>query len=440
MTSAALFANPFGLVQSLDAKSIEVDDYKALVCIMLSGGNDSFNMLVPTNRSSYAAYKRSRSNLALTRSNLHPLSYQDKKGQTFGLHSAMPKTHELFNQKKLSFIANIGPLIKPTTKQGYFQNGVELPLGLMSHADQLRHWLTSIPNERVNYGVGGRIADLVQKNNDNHKISMNISLAGSNYFQNGFFSNEYAITNQGSVGLNINEKRNELDEVLYRNFNNMLEREYVDGFKQTYMDILRQAQNNHDEFKQATASTQLKTSFSKTQLSEDLKMVAKTIASSKKLGMKRQTFYVLYHGWDHHDELLESHEEMLGVLDDALFEFNEALEVEQLSQNVITFTTSDFGRSLTSNGNGTDHAWGGNSLIMGQSINGGDIFGEYPSLELESSLDIGGGVLIPTLPTDALYSKLLKWYGLNNEAIHKILPNSKNFKSFNHFNLIKEIV
>jgi uncharacterized protein (DUF1501 family) len=308
----------------------------------------------------------------------------------------------------------------------------------MSHADQLRHWLTSVPNERLNYGIGGRIADMVQKYNTNHKIPMNISLSGSNYFQQGIEATEYAITSNGSVGLNINEKQNELDEVLHKNFNNMLTRNYSNNFKQTYMDILRAAQGNHDDFKKATKDTRIRTKFSDTQLSKELKIVAKTMASAKKMGMRRQTFYVLYHGWDHHDELLNTQENMLNVLDNAMYEFYEALDEKGLTNNAITFTASDFGRSLTSNGNGTDHAWGGNSMIMGDTIKGGEIFGDYPTLELGGKLDVGGGVLIPTLSTDLLYEKLLNWYGIAHRDLPSILPNLKNFKGDDyHINFLK---
>jgi uncharacterized protein (DUF1501 family) len=435
MASLAIL-NPFGF-QELNASVIDAkDDYKAIVCIMLSGGNDSFNMLIPSDYKSHEVYKTSRSNLALEKEHLYKLDYE-KRGKNFSLHYSMPKTAKLYNAKKLSFIANIGPLVKPTTKEQYFKNGVELPLGLMSHADQLRHWLTSIPNKRVDFGIGGRVSDMVQKNNKNQKIPMNISLAGSNQFQWGKTTKEYAITNEGSVGLNINEKRNILDEVLYKNFNNLLSREYDNDFKQTYMDILREAQNNHDDFRDATKDVNLKTSFSSSEFSKDLEMVAKTIASSKRLGMKRQTFYVLYHGWDHHDELIENHAKMLKVLDDGLDEFNNALEELGVSKDVCTFTTSDFGRSLTSNGNGTDHAWGGNSIIMGEAINGGEIFGDYPSLKLGTKLDIGGGVLIPTTSTDELYSKMLSWYGLNKRAIKEVLPNLKNFRTSKNLDLFK---
>ncbi|MCT4664272.1 MAG: DUF1501 domain-containing protein [Flavobacteriales bacterium] len=438
LAGAATFLSPYTSLASDLGVLGENEDYKALVCIMLSGGNDSFNMLVPINDKSFKKYKKSRSNLALKENSLHRINFTDQHAQSFGLHPAMSRTKSLFNQQKLSFVANIGTLVKPISKQEYFNNSVHLPLGLMSHADQLRHWLTSVPNERLNYGIGGRIADMVQKYNKNHEIPMNISLSGSNYFQQGLEATEYAITQNGSVGLNINEKRNILDKTLYESFNNMLDRQYSDSFKQTYMDILKDAQGNHDDFKKATKDTKISTPFSDSQLSQELKMVAKTMASAKKLGMKRQTFYVLYHGWDHHDELLNSQEKMLSVLDNALYEFYEALDEKGLSKNAITFTASDFGRSLTSNGNGTDHAWGGNSIIMGDAIKGGQVFGDYPSLHLGSSLDVGGGVLIPTLSTDQLYEKLLEWYDISNANLGKILPNLANFKkSENQLDFLK---
>jgi uncharacterized protein (DUF1501 family) len=430
--TAGAILSPFGL-QELNADTIEAKDYKAIVCIMLSGGNDSYNMLVPTDDKRYSEYQDSRSNLALDKSKLYPLGYKEP----YGLHQAMPKCATLFKSKNLSFVANIGPLVRPTTKADYFGASVELPLGLMSHADQLRHWLTSIPQGRVDYGIAGRIADLVAPNNKNQDISMNISLSGPNYFQSGLVSKEYAITKEGSVGLNINEKRNLLDKSLYKNFNNLLNREYEGDFKQTYLDILKEAQNAHEGYRSATEDVSFSTSFSKSDLSIELKEVAKAIASAKRLGMKRQTFYVMYHGWDHHDELLNSHAKMLGVLDNAMYEFNLALKEIGASDSVLTFTASDFARSLTSNGNGTDHAWGGNSMIMGDMVVGAEIFGEYPSLRLGSELDIGGGVLIPTTSTDELYAQILRWYGIKEKKISQILPNLKNFSHKEPLGFIK---
>lgn len=136
-----------------------------------------------------------------------------------------------------------------------------------------------------------------------------------------------------------------------------------------------------------------------------------------------------YIGWDHHDELLETHASMLAVLSQALGAFQSALEDMGLADRVVTFTGSDFGRTLTSNGNGSDHGWGGNTLVMGGPIVGGRIFGNYPVLGLgdDNPLDVGDGVLIPTTSTDQLYADLSRWFGVQDAALTEILPNLRRF-------------
>ena len=156
-------------------------------------------------------------------------------------------------------------------------------------------------------------------------------------------------------------------------------------------------------------------------------MVARTIKASKKLGLPQQTFFIRYIGWDHHDELLNNHAEMLKVVSQGLGEFQTALSELDIADKVITFAGSDFGRTLTSNGNGTDHGWGGNTLVMGEAIKGGKVFGEYPSLALGNSLDVGDGVLIPTTATDQLYGELATWFGVRPSELPKLFPNIGNF-------------
>ena len=148
-----------------------------------------------------------------------------------------------------------------------------------------------------------------------------------------------------------------------------------------------------------------------------------------RLGQQQQTFFLRYIGWDHHDELLVNHERMLGVLSRALGEFQGAVDELGLADKVVTFTGSDFGRTLTSNGNGTDHGWGGNTLVMGNPVAGGKVLGQYPTLNIGSSnpLDIGDGVLIPTTSTDQLYAELSSWFGVDNPSLDKLFPNLKYF-------------
>jgi uncharacterized protein (DUF1501 family) len=158
-----------------------------------------------------------------------------------------------------------------------------------------------------------------------------------------------------------------------------------------------------------------------------MKMIARTIQVRQQLGLKRQTFFVRFDGWDHHDELLNNHSQMLGILSKAMSEFQSALKELNLEDKVTTFTISDFARTLTSNGNGTDHAWGGNVMVMGKQVKGKEVYGQYPNLILNSEIELGGGVLIPKVSTDEYFAELALWYGVSPSDLPLLFPNIGNF-------------
>ncbi len=405
---------------------------KALVFIMLDGGNDSFNMLVPTSDRHYREYRENRSNLALSKSDLLPLSgYRDSQDRSFGLHPSMGEVQQLFNQQKLAFVTNIAPMIEPVSKAAMQNGSAQIPLGLLSHADQFRHWQTSRPHQRINAGWFGYFADALQPNRPVSQIPMNISLAGSNIMQNGVQSSHYSITDKGSVGLIVNEEKTPLNRELLDSFEDLLSADYKnDPFKQTYLALTREAQAQHEVFHRATTNVRVPGTFSDTPLSQQLRKVAQSIKAADALNMHQQTFFLRYIGWDHHDELLNNHSKMLRVLSQALGEFQQALDSMGLSDQVITFTGSDFGRTLTSNGNGTDHGWGGNTLVMGGDVQGGQLFGKYPSLALDNNpVNAGDGVLIPTTSTDQLYAELAHWFGVPRDQLNGLFPNLKHFNN-----------
>lgn len=184
-------------------------------------------------------------------------------------------------------------------------------------------------------------------------------------------------------------------------------------------------------YRKATADIELPNDYSDSDLSQQLRKVAQSIKASEALAMPQQTFFLRYIGWDHHDELLSNQARMLGVVSKALAEFQTSLDELGLADKVVTFTGSDFGRTLTSNGNGSDHGWGGNTMVMGSSVNGGQVFGDYPSLKLgdNNPLDTGDGVLIPTTPTDQLYAELSLWFGVDKSEIPRLFPNLSNFQT-----------
>jgi len=432
--STTFFSTLFNL-QSMSAASLSNtayfsggEDYRALVCIMLGGGNDGYNMLVPVNNSDYNDYKKTRSNLALAKSSLLPLKpvlYNEKE---LGLHPAMSELKALFDKGKVALISNVGTLVEPTTKSGY-NNGRKLPFGLFSHADQDQQWQTSVPQTKSPTGWGGRLADLVQSANTNQAISMNISLSGKNIFQRGIEASEYSIASSGSgsVGIRGYKGQTTFNQIRTGAVKSLMEKQYQDIFRQTYAGVIQASQNTHELFSAAVGNSTLTTSFSNTELSQSLQMIARTIKVRKELGLKRQTFFVRFDGWDHHDEVLVNQSQMLAVLSKAMSEFQTALEELKVADCVTTFTTSDFARTLTSNGNGTDHAWGSNVIVMGNKVKGKEIYGSYPGLRLNTDIEIGGGVLIPKISTDEYFAELALWYGVSKGDLVNLFPNIGNF-------------
>ena len=156
-------------------------------------------------------------------------------------------------------------------------------------------------------------------------------------------------------------------------------------------------------------------------------MIARVISAQAELGFERQIFFVNFGGWDHHDAVLESQADMLPILSRALSEFQTALAEINKEQEVTTFTISDFARTLTSNGDGTDHAWGGHTIVMGGDVKGGRIYGDYPSLELQNPLDLGNGIMIPTTSADQYFAELALWFGVSRSDAMDLFPYLNNF-------------
>src|SRR5205085_3359278 len=392
-------------------------EYRALVCLFLAGGNDSFNMLAPfsgpssTAPDSYAEYTASRSNLALLKSSnqlieIHPLN---TPGRTFAVHYGMPEVANLFESGAAAFVSNVGTLIEPVQNQTQVaQNLKRLPLGLYSHSDQLEQWQTSVPHARSGIGWSGRMVDLIKDLNSNRIVPMQISLDGSNVWQTGNTVAEYAITPSGATPLNgynagwvqYADEQNAMSAAV----DSQLAQQYTNLLAQTFTTRKKQALDAYQSFAAASAPPLPNSvSFPNNYVGNRLAMVARAIQGRAALGAVRQTFFVQWGGWDHHDDVLGNQAAMLPQISAAIGAFYNALVALGVQDKVTLFTASDFGRTLTSNNRGSDHAWGSNQLVMGGAVNGRRIFGQYPSLALNPAsgpeanpLDTGRGRFIPT--------------------------------------------
>jgi uncharacterized protein (DUF1501 family) len=415
-------------------------DYKALICILLAGGNDSFNMLVPRGESEYAEYAATRTDLALPRESLLPIDAPSQSKQ-LGIHPSMSHVHQLYQQGNLAFMTNVGTLVEPISSEQEFRSGLKkLPLGIYSHSDQIQQWQTAIPQSREAIGWGGRMADLLQETDTNTGISMNISLSGRNVFQSGQNTLEYSISNRGNGVQGVegysrwDGNQGFLTDLRDGAYKNMVDRMYANVFEQTVGSLTSQTLESIESFETAIQQVApFTTTFGEHYLSQNMRMVARTIAANSLLGNRRQTFFMTFGGWDHHNEVLNNQEYMLGVVSRAIGDLYTALGEIGLEEKVTTFTISDFARTLTSNGNGSDHAWGGNAIVAGGAVNGGDVYGDYPDLYVKDNplMVSRRGNLIPTTAADEFFAELILWFGVSPNDLSIILPNINNFYSPN---------
>ncbi len=345
-----------------------------------------------------------RTNIALSQSSLLPIHPLNPDGKEYGLHPNLPNIQQLFETEKLAFIANCGVLVQPTTMSD-FNQAVQLPFGLFSHSDQASHWQTSLPQDRRAVGWGGRLADILHTNNTNQNISMSISLNGTNLFQRGNtiqpFSANY--NDNGSTLVNGSSSTSFYNVLKRQTLDDILEQDYQNTLEKAYANVIAGSKTNSIEFDAAVANgTPITVPFEDDGFSKRLKMTARIIAAHSNLGVTNQTFFIQMSGYDNHDSNLDDHAALMAQLDSALYSFYQALEEIGMQNDVTTFTISDFGRKLVSNGDGTDHAWGGHVLAMGGAVKGKKIYGSYPDLYLGAPLDTGGGRFIPTTSTDEL--------------------------------------
>ena len=442
-------------------------DYKAIVCILLAGGNDSFNMLIPYTQAKHNEYVAARSGLhtnpnpglAIPRSALGATVLKGThNGHQYAIHPSMTKIQQLYDADKVAFLANTGTLTHPNTTKSEYENNIGMPIGLFSHADQIQQWQTGIPHERGAKGWAGKIADLIGDCNPNKNISLNISLSGSNILQTGNTSVEYAIDPfYGAVGLSGYDPTSSslTTQVRTQAIDSLLGQTYSDIFEKTFMNVLGDARDGFLEFSAAfdNSINIPEDAFPSSQLGSALRTIIKTIDIKDVLGFTRQIFFITVGGWDHHDDVISNQEGMLGMVSDALGRFQDALGtsfnyIDENGQNqshaginqedkVLTMMISEFGRTLTSNGNGSDHAWGGNTLVMGGAnlINGGNIYGTYPNLSSSNPIELGLGRFIPTLSTDEYFTEVAKWFGVPNNDLSTLFPNLSNFYDPNSISL-----
>ena len=420
-------AAAFGQAGLVSANAQTFNDYKALVCIFLFGGNDSNNLLIPSDTPTYTLYKNVRQNLAIAQGALVPL-----QGSSFGLHPSFAPLAPLYTGpggavNRLALVANVGTLVQPLSRGTYLAPPPQtrVPLNLFSHSDQTSEWQNAMPQGGATSGWEGRLADKIFANGT-PAFPPAIGVGGSALQIVG----QTTGSQPAAITLNGFSLLAPSTDPGTSALQNMLNLSSGVGLVQAAQKSLNDAIGVAKAVDAAVnGASALTTTFPNSDIGTQLAQVAKIIQVRASLGATRQIFFCSQGGYDTHSDQLPQQAQLFGNLAAAMQAFDSAMTQLGTSNNVTTFTESEFSRTFQPNGNaGTDHAWGGHHLVMGGAVKGGRIYGKFPSLELNKTDDSGDrGNWIPTVSTDQYGAALANWFGLQAQDSAYVFPNLANF-------------
>ncbi|MGC1421067.1 MAG: DUF1501 domain-containing protein [Terracidiphilus sp.] len=449
---AGLYASPFLMELNSVAAMAQgsgASDYRALVCVFLQGGNDGHGTVIATDSESYSAFTQARSGapgLAYPMSQLLPIVPRtSQSGRTFALNPSLGGLQNLFNAGRAAVVSNVGTLIAPVTKTQVMNNSVPLPASLYSHFDQTAAWqaIASNGGSAEHIGWGGSVADLIESMGMNSNSMFTcISTAGIALFLSGQSSYQLNVTSAGPIPIAGMAQplfgqpagTNALSSILTADEANLFAKEY-----EVVVNRSQLAQEQLSTSMLPAGATGIAdppqyldpvtNKLTDNPLATSLQTVARIIGGRSGLGVNRQIFYVQLGSFDTHNNQAQLHATLLTQLGQALEYFDGLMTSAGLGEQVTTFTASDFGRTLTSNSNGTDHGWGSHHFVVGGAVQGQDIYGQYPVVGANQANDVGAGRLIPAISVDEYAGTLARWFGLSDGQIRQILPNLGNFGS-----------
>lgn len=462
LTGTALpFALNLAAMGEAAAFNAPSNDYKALVCVFLFGGNDYANTLIPYDDTNYNLYSSIRGGgsgqtaggIALAKSALSgtllsplaaPTDSQGQTGRQFALNPSMTGLANLFNvERKMAVQLNVGPLVKPLTRTQYNSNDrvtYPRPPQLFSHNDQQSIWQSSSP-EGSTSGWGGNMGDLVLGNNLNtSSVFTCMSVSGNAVYLSGDTALQYQVSSSGAIKI-----RPATNATVYGHasvataINSLLRGNRVHKLENEYNAVTKRALDAEAAITTALAAAEPATVFPSDSLGQQLKMVARLINGRANLGARRQVFFVSMGGFDLHDNLIRDHGGLLGRVSAGMTAFYNATVEMGVANQVTSFTASDFGRTLASNGDGSDHGWGSHHFVVGGAVNGGRLYGEAPPVNVTDGTGwpriysaaeqwhVGQGRLLPRTSVDQYAATMAKWFGVTDTEMPQVLANINNF-------------
>lgn len=438
-------ASTASLLASFRSLAADTSGYRALVCLFLYGGMDNHDTILPYDRPSYDRYAAIRQSLLSAHggSRAHDNLLQLVPGNAasfgsrqFALPVELSALHGLFKSGAAAIVANVGPLLAPTTRRDYESNPSLAPTRLFSHNDQRSTWMSLRP-EGARFGWGGRFADAQIASGANRNAAFSaISLFGNAVFACGQLARPYHVSPGGVPPIHVLQSQR-LDfekhlsepayEMLLAHFraNGIADRNLL--VNDVAAEHRRSSENNQLFNSVLGSAPALLTAFPNTDLGRELLGVAKTIAVRERLGASRQVFFVGRRGFDTHSSQANTLPALHSELAEAIAAFYEAMQELGTAVDVTLFTASEFGRTLAVNGDGTDHGWGSHHFVVGGSVIGGRVYGDIPPYDFGHDHDVGSGRLIPTVSLQQYAATLGRWFGLTRDELGAVLPGLYNF-------------
>jgi uncharacterized protein (DUF1501 family) len=440
---AGLFADPglLGLWPTL-AAAPRGSDYKALVCVFLLGGNDGHNLVVARDPNAYASYAQHRAGLTIPREQLLPIAPLSGAPFALGLHPQMGEMASLFESGQLALVGRIGALLEPVTRTQYDERTVPLPPQLFSHNDQQAFWEglevrtgleTAAPS-----GWGGRLADLVASTQSSALLPAAMSMTGSHLFPVGQQVQPLSVSTSDIRALDVDRAAGanlSLLDLLGQSRSHPIVEHYrrtlgsaVDAYA-TLADKVAAASSFEGVFPPLPGDDATFADRMAYDLGQQLRRVAQLIERRDVIGHRRQVFFCALGAFDTHDAQSMLQPQLLRALSQALASFDQATQQLGLRDRVTTFTASEFGRSLTSNGDGSDHAWANHLFVMGGAVRGRHVYGDLPLLDPATNAFAGDGNMIPGISIDQYGATLARWFGLGENDIDTMFPRLGRFAS-----------
>lgn len=389
--------------QSIGKKLFDISDNaddRVLVIIRLNGGNDGLSTVIPRNQ---------YDNLVIQRSNvLVPENSIITINDEIGFHPVMTGMQSMFNEGNLGIIHSVG---YPEQNRSHFRSMDIWSSGLIDNPPSTGWLGRQLENENPGYPDGFPNND----HPDPFAISMGFDVSAT---CQGLITNFSHAVNNPFDNYNLNSSSAADDGTYYG--------DHVD-YLATLID---QANAYGGQINAAANSGNTMSSLYdlNNPLAQQLQYVAQMISG----GLQTRVYILNINGFDTHDSQVDQtdttqgmHATLIQRLSDAIYAFQDDLQLLGIDHRVAGMTFSEFGRQIASNASyGTDHGDAAPLFLFGSCLDF-DLMGNNPTVS--DTIVNQAGVPMQYDFRDIYASMLKDWFGVSSTQIQTLFEQQVTF-------------